>query len=200
VTRVDLENYSSAFVEFVRDFDALLRLYRELEAVEHASLREYLYKVGTRVRGGSRPWTKADVISIIRWRNLQPLRRRIEQNSVDLEERLNDALMEPDNDYRINALCTIPGVGPVLACAILALTWPKTYGCLNNPSWHALGLLGFDIPPKPYSGGGFSVAEASHYQDVIRAIARITNALPSQVADALHAFDRARNGKGDFGA
>jgi hypothetical protein len=198
VSELDLESRSPVFVDFVRDFDALLYLHRELEAMRRSSLGEHLHKVGAEVRGGSGFWTKADVNGIMQWRNLQSLRRRIEQSSVDLEKRLNSALMEPDIDYRINALCRIPGVGPVLACAVLTLTWPETYGCLDNPSWHALRLLGFDLPPKPYSGGGFSVAEALHYQDIIRAITRITNALPSQVADALHAFDKARNGKGNF--
>lgn len=190
MSELDLGNDNPAFVDFVRNFDALLCLHKELEAIEQTSLGEYLFKVGTQVREGSRLWTKADVNGIMQWKNLQPLRRRIEQGSVDLEKRLNSALMQPDNDYRVSALCRIPGFGPVLACTVLTLTWPGTYGSLDNPSWHALGLLGFDLPPKPYSGGGYAVAEALHYQDTIRAIARITNALPAQVADALHAFDR----------
>jgi hypothetical protein len=194
ITGMDLESPSPVFVDFVRDFDTLLCYHRELEAVERTSLSEHLFKVGTQVREGNRLWTKTDVNAIIQWKRLQPLRRRIQQSSNELEKQLGVALMQRNDEDRVSALCRIPGFGPVLACAVLTLTWPETYGILDNPSWHALELLGFNLPPKPYSGGGFTVAEALQYQDIIRRLGRITGALPVQVADAVHAFYKTRNG------
>ena len=86
VSGIDLGSYGPVLVDFVRDFDALVCLYRELEAVERTSLSEHLFKVGTQVKEGNRFWTKTDVNAIIQWKKLQPLRRRIEQGSVELEK------------------------------------------------------------------------------------------------------------------
>ena len=194
VSEIDLGSYNPVLVDFVRDFDALLCLYKELETVERTSLGEHLFKIGTQVKEGRRFWTKSDVNVIIQWKKLQPLRRRIEEGSVELQKQLSIALMQPGNEDRVSALCRIPGFGPVLACAVLTLTWPETYGILDNTSWHALGLLGFELPSKPYSGGGFTVAEAHQYQDIIRTLGRIAGASPVQVADAVHAFYKTRNG------
>ena len=63
---------------------------------------------------------------------------------------------------------------------------------LSNPSWRALGLLGFDLPERPYSGGGFSVADAVSYQRIIRTLGCIGNRMPVDVANALHAFGKIR--------
>ena len=194
VSEIDLGSYNPVLVDFVRDFDALLCLYKELEAVERTSLGEHLFKIGTQVKEGRRFWTKSDVNVIIQWKKLQPLRRRIEEGSVELQKQLSIALMQPGNEDRVSALCRILGFGPVLACAVLTFTWPETYGILDNTSWHALGLLGFELPSKPYSGGGFTVAEALQYQAIIRTLGRIAGALPVQVADAVHAFYKTRNG------
>jgi hypothetical protein len=192
-SEIDLGSYNPVLVDFVRDFDALLCLYKELEAVERTSLGEHLFKVGTQIKEGKRFWTKTDLNAIIQWKKLQPLRRRIEQGSAELEKQLRFALMA-DKEDRVGALCRIPGFGPVLACAVLTLTWPENYGILDNTSWRALGVLGFDLPPRAYSGGGYSVAEALQYQDIIGTLGRITGALPVQVADAVHAFYKTRNG------
>ena len=194
VSEIDLGSYNPVLVDFVRDFDALLCLYKELETVERTSLSEHLFKIGTQVKEGRKFWTKSDVNAIIQWKKLQPLRKRIEEGSVELQKQLSIALMQPGNEDRVSALCRIPGFGPVLACAVLTLTWPETYGILDNTSWHALGLLGFELPSKPYSGGGFTVAEALQYQDIIRTLGRIAGASPVQVADAVHAFYKTRNG------
>jgi hypothetical protein len=145
------------------------------------------------VREGKRLWAKSDVNAIIRWKKLQPLRRRIEQASTEPEKQLALALAQPEDEDRLRILCRIPGFGPVLACAVLTLTWPESYGILDNPSWRALGVLGFDLPPRPYSGGGFSVADALQYQQILRIIGRATSKPPVQVATALSAFSRARN-------
>jgi hypothetical protein len=191
-SEIDIMSNDPDLVDFVREFDSFLCLYKQLEAVKRTSLGEHLFKVGTQIKGGKKFWTKTDLNAIMRWKRLQPLQRRIEQGSAQLEQQLRFALMA-DKEDRVGALCRIPGFGPVLACAVLTLTWPETYGILDNTSWHALGFLGFDLPPKAYSGGGFTVAEAEQYQHIIRTLGRITSASPVHVADALHAFYKTRN-------
>jgi predicted helicase len=66
----------------VRDFEALLRTSKETEAHER-TLADRLFRLGSEVREGKRSWAKSDVNAIIRWKKLQPLRRRIEQASTD---------------------------------------------------------------------------------------------------------------------
>jgi hypothetical protein len=82
----DPESHSPVLVDFVRDFGALLCLSKELDAVERTSLSEHLFKVGTQVKEGKSFWTKTGMNAIIQWKKLQPLRRRIEQGSVELEK------------------------------------------------------------------------------------------------------------------
>jgi len=193
--KIDRGSPSPALVDFVKEFNTFLGYHKEHE---QASLSEYLFKVGTQVKEGKKTWTKSDLNAIIQWRKLQPLRRRIEQGSVNLEKQLHVALTQPEHEDRLTTMCRIPGFGPVLACAVLTLTWPETYGILGNPSWRALRVLGFDLPSKPYSGGGFTVAEALQYQDILKTLGRMTTALPVQVADALHAFYKIRDSQSYF--
>jgi hypothetical protein len=181
-----------ALADFVRELHTFLDYHKASES-ERTSLSEYLFKLGSQVREGARLWTKADVNTIIAWKKLQPLRRRIQDGSSELEKQLGIALMQGDDEDRVSSLCRIPGFGPVLACALLTLTWPETYGALDNPSWQALERLGFGLPLKPYSGGGFTVAEALKYQRILRFLGRITSAPPVHVADALNAFYKIRN-------
>lgn len=88
---IRLENVEG-LVEFVRDFDTFLSLHRELEANQPDSVAAHLFKVGSQVRQGNRGWTRADVNDIIRWKKLQPLRRRIEEGSANLEKRMRCAV------------------------------------------------------------------------------------------------------------
>jgi len=191
-SQIGLGTLGPVLTDFVRDFEALLRTSKETEAHER-TLADRLFRLGSEVRKGKRLWAKSDVNAIIRWKKLQPLRRRIEQASTEPEKQLALALAQPEDEDRLRILCRIPGFGPVLACAVLTLTWPESYGILDNPSWRALGVLGFDLPPRPYSGGGFSVADALQYQQILRIIGRATSKPPVQVATALSAFSRARN-------
>lgn len=184
---IDVESFGGV-IDFVRDFDSLLSLHRELETTQQTPLGQRLFKIGAQVKQGTKCWTRSDVNDIIRWKKLQPLRRRIEEGSVDLDKRLSMALEQRNEEDRVNELCRIPGFGPALASAVLALTFPETYGMLDNPSWHALRLLGFDLKPKPYSGGGYTVAEALEYERIIRTLGRSRGASPVEVADALHTF------------
>jgi len=127
--KIDPGNPGSVLVDFVKEFNTFLDFHKEHET---ASLSEYLFKVGTRVKDGKGTWTKSDLNAIMQWRKLQPLRRRIEQGSADLEKQLRIALRQPEHEDRITTMCRIPGFGPVLACAVLTLTWPETYGILHG--------------------------------------------------------------------
>ena len=181
----------STIDDFLRDFDEYLR-FEEHESMGQDGLTEYLFYLGRDVKAGRKSWTEADVHSIVVWRRLHPLWKRIKEEPTNLERCLSVALAENDLRNRLDAMCRIPGFGPVLACAILTLTWPETYGTLDNPSWRALGLLNFDLPERPYCGGGFSVTDAVHYQTIIRTLSRIGHRNPAQVANALHAFSKTR--------
>jgi hypothetical protein len=197
VNRLALESYnqrSPIVADFLRGFDKYLCLYEELQSAGQYALREYLFDLGREIKAGKKSWTEADVNRIVRWKRLHPLWRRIKQGSADLETCLSVALIQANNEDRVGAMCEIPGFGPVLACALLTLTWPESYGILDNPAWTALRLLKFDLPLRPYSGGGFSVADAEQYQAIIRTLGRARRRLPVQVANALHAFGKTRNG------
>jgi hypothetical protein len=189
-TEIQLDNVD----DFIRNFNALLRSHKENQQTHRATLGENLVKIGCQVRQGNRQWTSSDVNVIIRWRSLQPLRRRIEQGSVDLEKRLAAAIKQTNDEDRMNELCRIPGFGPVLASTILALTFPEAYGVLDNASWRVLQNLGFDLSSKPYSGGGYTLSEVLKYQYLLRTLGRMTHALPAEVADALRALRRIMDG------
>jgi hypothetical protein len=189
-SQIGLGHLSPVLTAFVRDCEALLQ--SSTEAHER-TLANRLFSLGSEIREGKRSWTKSDINTIIQWKKLQPLRRRIEQASTEPEKQIALALAQSQDEDRLGILCRIPGFGPVLACAVLTLTWPESYGILNNPSWRALALLGFELPPRPYSGGGFTVAEALRYQKIIRALGRMMGKSPDQVANALYSLHRVRN-------
>ncbi len=71
------------------------------------------------------PWTKHDLLDIIAWKRLQALRKWITENERELERHLNKILKIEDDEWRIESLCRGSGFGPVLASAILTLTWPE---------------------------------------------------------------------------
>jgi len=193
---VALRSYSQRspiVTDFIRDFDEYLCLYEERQSERQTALAGYLFDLGREVKAGTKSWTEADISRIIQWKRLYPLWRRIKKDSAHLEEYLSDGLTQADGKDRMRAICGIPGFGPVLACALLTLTWPDLYGMLDNSAWRALRLLEFDIPLRPYSGGGFSVTDAEQYQAIIRTLGRVRRKLPVQVANALHAFGNTRN-------
>jgi hypothetical protein len=117
------------------------------------------------------PWTKSDLKDIIRWKRMHRLIPRIE-NAPDIEERLEAAFMIQDERARIDALCRIPGIGPVLASAILMFTSPETYALLDCHAWNALGFLGFHLPKKGVSSGSFTIPELLEFLRITEATYR----------------------------
>jgi len=153
-----------------------------------------LFAVGRAIRQGGRSWTKSDVKDIVCWRRVHRLIPRIE-NAPDIEERLENAFRIQDERVRIEVLCRIPGLGPVLASAILTFASPETYGVLDCHAWNALRFLGFHLPRKDASSGNFTIPELLVFLRIVRKLAKEKTTTPSEVCMALHALDRVRTNK-----
>jgi hypothetical protein len=176
--------------EFLQNLSKYSEIYMQLD--RDPALTNHLCRVGRQVRNVERLWTKLDLIDVIRWKRLHPLRKRITQSAPELEQRLNEALTTGDGEDRVEALCGMQGFGPVLASAILTLTWPETYGFMDYHSWTALRALSFDVSDRQFSGGGFTISEYLHFLTIIRQLADQVGSSPAQIADALYAHDNVR--------
>jgi hypothetical protein len=183
---------SESFVldEFLRNFSDYSAQYLQMDRAP--LLTDNLYQIGRQVREGERSWTKHDLLDIIAWKRLYALRKWITEDKRELELHLNENLKIEDDDERIDSLCSGSGFGPVLASAILTLTWPEEYGFLDYHSWKALRSLGFDLTGRPFSGGGYSIPEYLHFLAIIRRLSDQVPSFPAKVADALYAFDNVR--------
>ena len=178
--------------KFLQDLDIYRAIYEELEAPPELPLTCHLLKIGREVRHGIRSWTKSDLEDVVRWKRLHRLMPRI-QKTPDIENRLESVFRIQDEEERIDALRKIPGVGPVLASAILMFTSPETYGVLDCHAWNALSFLGFDLPTKrPDDGDSFTTSEILGYLRIIRELANESTTTPSKVHKALYALDKAR--------
>jgi len=126
---------------------------------------------------------------IIAWKRLHALRKWITENERELERHLNKILKVEDDEGRIESLCSGSGFGPVLASAILTLTWPEEYGFLDYHSWKALRSLGFDLTRRQFNGGSFSIQEYLRFLEITRWLSKQVDSSLARVADALYAFD-----------
>jgi hypothetical protein len=163
------------------------------DRMDRSVLVSRLLDTGKGVRVGVKSWGKSDLETIIHWKHMQPLMARIEASNI--ESRLADAFRVKDGEERIEDLCSIPGVGPALASILLALTCPEEYAPLDSHAWKALCRLGFDLPSKPFSGGGYTIPELMRYLGFIRNLADEVKASPWAIAKALHALDKAKVNK-----
>jgi len=180
--------------DFLWDFDTYRALYEQLETRKRRPLASHLQDVGKEVNQGIRSWTKSDLKDIVRWKRVQRLIPRIE-NAPDIEEGLEHAFRIQDEQARIEALCRIPGVGPVLASAILTFTSPEIYGLLDCHAWNALRFLGFQLPEKHASSGTFTIPELLAFLRIIRKLAKKKTTTPSEVHKALYALEKVRTNK-----
>jgi len=181
--------------DFLWDFDTYRALYEQLETRKRGPLAPHLLDVGKEVNQGIRSWTKSDLKDIVRWKRMHRLIPRIE-NAPDIEEDLEHAFRIQDEQARIEALCRIPGVGPVLASAILMFTSPEIYGLLDCHAWNALRLLGFQLPEKHASSGTFTIRELLAFLGIIRKLGKKKGTTPSEVHKALYALEKVRtNGR-----
>jgi hypothetical protein len=174
------------FEDFQSDFASFGALYDRLENGSAFEIPGLLLR-GRQVQRGMAAWTKHDLEEIVRWRRIQSLMSKMDEN---IELRLTQALRLQDEESRIEDLCRIPGVGPVLASVLLTLTFPERYAPLDNHAWNALFRLGFDLRKRPYSGGGYMAHELFRYTRILRSLAKSMDTLPWNMAKALHAWDK----------
>jgi hypothetical protein len=167
--------------------DSYCAVYEKLEGWREPKLARSLLHKGARVRNGKGSWTKSDLRRIVCWKHLQPLIGRFEDS--DTESRLADAFQAKDDVTKIETLCSISGVGPAVASILLALTYPEEHAALDAHAWNSLCRLGFDLPSKPISGGGYTIPELLRYLTIVRNLAGHMRA-PWDVAKALHALDK----------
>jgi hypothetical protein len=180
--------------DFLGGFDTYRAVYEQLETRKRRPLAPHLLDIGKRVNQSIRSCTKSDLKNIVRLKRMHRLIPKIE-NAPNIEERLEHALRIQDEQARIEALCRIPGIGPVLASAILTFTSPETYGLLDCHAWNALRFLGFHLPKKDASSGTFTISELLEFLRIIRKLAKEKTTTPSEVHKALHALDRVRTNK-----
>jgi hypothetical protein len=185
---------SSNLQEFLRDFETYRAVYDRIRGTRELEIANHLFAMGREIEQGTKPWTKSDLKTIVRYRRMSRLIPRIE-NAPDIEESLADAFRIQDEPARINALCKIPGIGPVLASAILTFTSPGTYAPLDCHAWNALGYLGFHLPKKGISNGSFTTAELLEFLKIVRKLAEEKTTTPTEIHKALYASDQARTSK-----
>lgn len=176
---------------FSEEFVLLRTLYDKMGGMEEASEVLGLLELGKQVRQGTREWTKDDLESIVRWKHMEALMSKIEREA-NLGLRLAQAFRVRDEESRTEALCRIPGIGPVLASVLLTLTFPDKYAPLDNRTWSALSSLGFELRKRPYSGGGYTIPELLRYLRLMKALAKIARATPWEAAKALYALDQVK--------
>ena len=178
---------------FLLDFDAYSALYLELEASSKPQLTR-LANIGKQVQQGIRSWTKSDLKDIVRWKRWCGLVSRIE-NASDIDRLLECAFKIQDEESRIEALCRIPAVGPVLASAMLMFTSPELYGTLDCHAWNALNILGLRLPRKHGYGIHYTVPELQEFLRIVRKLAKEKGTTPAEVCKALYALDKVRRNK-----
>ena len=180
------QEVTHVFEDFQSHFASFGALYDRLENGSTFEIPDLLRR-GRQVQRGMAAWTKHDIEDIVRWKRIQSLMPRIDEN---IELRLAQALKLQDEERRIEDLCRIPGVGPVLASVLLTLTFPERYAPLDNHAWNALSRLGFELRKRPYSGGGYTAHELFRYTRIVRSLAKSMDTLPWDMAKALHALDK----------
>ena len=185
---------SSNVQEFLRDFETYRAVYDRLRGTREMEVANHLFAIGREIEQGAMLWTKSDLKEIVCYKRMNRLIPRIE-NAPDIEESLEEAFRVQDERARINALCRIPGIRPVLASAILTFTSPGTYAPLDCHAWNALGFLGFHLPKKGVSSGTFTTAELLEFLGIVRKIAKEKTTTPTKIHNALYALDKVRTSK-----
>jgi len=179
---------------FLLDFDAYHALCQELETPKNLQLDPHLLNIGKQVQQGIRSWTKSDLKDIVRWKRCPGVMLQIE-NTPDIDERLKHAFKIKDEENRLKALCRIPGVGRVVASAMLTFTSPEFYGILDRHAWNGLNILGFNLPRKDGDGMNFTFLQLLMFLRIVRKLAAHKGTTPAEVCKALYALDKVRENK-----
>lgn len=181
----------SNLCDFLENFNTYCTLYQRLNNTDETAVHSEAFFRGTPSGQKIKSWTKPELEDLLQSKHLHHFFGKID-GTPNLEKRLVRALGIHQENGRIETLCDIPGIGPVLASVLLESMYPETYGALNYHTWNALRLLKFDLAKKrACCGDSFTVRELLKYLQIIRMLARQTGTTPAQMATALYAYDRA---------
>jgi len=176
---------------FLREFDLYRTIYEKLETERQRGLRVRLLDVGKQVRCGSRGWVRGDLDDMASWKGLPPPMLMMDRNSSEFEGRLESALSIEDEPSRVNALCDIRGMGPILASTVSMFTWPDTSGFIDYHTSNALRFLGYEFPRKHYTSR-FTVPQLLTYLRIVRSLGGSKAVSSMEITEALYALDSAR--------
>lgn len=181
-----LNSQTSAFLQ---EFDRYEALFRKLETNRRVDLEVRLLDIGKQVRNRTRTWVRQDLLDIASLKGLRPRMLMMKMSSPTFECRLDSALRIEDEPSRIDALCNIRGMRPVLASMVLMFTWPETYGFMDYHTCNALRQLGFDFPRK-HCTSKFTVPQLLTYLRYVRRLQEYKGVGAMEITKALYAFDR----------
>jgi len=176
---------------FLREFDSYYAVYELLETKRKFDLTMRLLDIGRQVREGNRSWVMSDLEDIARWKGLQPPMLVIKKSAPDIDRLLQGAFGIENEEARIGALCTIQGIGPVLASTILMFTWPENCGFMDYHTWNSLRCLSFDLSKK-HCTSRFTVPQLSAYLRIIRLLGENKRRFTMDVVKALYALDNTK--------
>jgi hypothetical protein len=175
--------------KFLDEFDSYRAIYEKLQTERKRGLSVRLLDVGKQVSCGTRTWTRRDLDQIASWKGLPPPMLVMQRSGLDFERSLDNALRIEDESSRVNALCNIRGMGPILSSAVSMFTWPEIYGFMDYHTSNALRFLGFEFPRKHYTSR-FTIHQLLMYLKVIRSLGKAKAVNAMEVAEALYALDR----------
>jgi len=175
---------------FLDEIEFYRVVYEKLEVPRRRDLRLRLLDVGKQVRCGTRAWTRQHLDEISSWKGLPPPMLVTDKSALDFACRLDKALRIEDESSRVNALCDVRGIGPILASVVSMFTWPETCGFIDYHTSNALRFLGFEFPRKHYTSR-FTIPQLLTYLRVIRSLGASKAVSAMEVAEALSVLDRA---------
>ena len=176
---------------FFEEFDLYRAIYEKLETKRRRDLRMRLLDVGKQVRCGVRCWVREDLDDVASWKGVPPPLLAMERGSGEFEGRLDSVLRVEDEASRVNGLCGIRGLGPILVSAVSMFTWPESSGFMDHHTSNALRFLGFEFPMKHYTSR-FTVSQLLTYLRIVRGLGGRKAVGSMEVAEALYALDSAR--------
>jgi hypothetical protein len=104
--------YYSNFDEFLKNFHIYYEVYRRLGTSNESTAPSDTLSVREEPSLGIRSWTKRGLEDLLRRKNLHHFFAKIDRRP-NLEKYLIEALKVQGEKARIEALCEVPGVGPV---------------------------------------------------------------------------------------
>jgi len=110
--------------------------------------------------------TRKELIAICKWKSPRSAGRCLENSSADVRAATRRSFTSHSERVRFEALCSLHGVGPPVASAILTVVDPKRYGVIDIRVWQLLLALS-SVRTRP-SGMGFTFANWYQYLMILR--------------------------------